>query len=1179
MTSPAAASSVPIAAQASLDQRYVATDGAMHMTGIQALARFALDIRRTDIRAGHDSALYISGYEGSPLGGYDLELARHPELLDEYDVVFRPAVNEELAATAVQGTQLAATMDDKRVEGITGLWYGKSPGLDRASDALRHANLCGTHRSGGAVALVGDDPTAKSSTVPGASEMLLADLGMPTLYPMNPQEVLDFGLHAVAMSRVSGLWTALKIVTNVADGSGIVNIDPDRLAIVTPDLEVDGQPFVHTVTAKLAGPTLTALERSRNGPRLELALRYARANGLNVIGGALNGARIGIVASGKTYADVRQALGMLGLDDGALAAAGIRLLKLGMVYPLDAAIVTEFAAGLDEIIVIEDKRPFLESGLKELLFGTPNVPVVIGKRLPDGTELLPAHGELGPEPIASALAARIQFHGELPSVTAWLSRRRPGGPRTMLPLAVRTPYFCSGCPHNSSVKTPEGSLVGGGIGCHALALLMNPDLVGDVMGLTQMGGEGAQWIGMAPFLGRKHLLQNLGDGTFHHSGSLAVRAAIASGVDITYKLLYNSAVAMTGGQQAVGQMTVEEITRALLAEGVKKIIVTSDDLKPYRRKRLPRGVEVWHRDRIVEAQEKLAAIPGVTLLIHDQECATELRRKRKRGIAAEPPERVIINERVCEGCGDCGVQSNCLSVQPFDTEFGRKTRIDQSSCNKDFSCLKGDCPSFITVIPGKAGPRRAATDLLDNAFPEPPVGTLTATNHHTTRILGVGGSGVVTVAQILSVAGSLAGLRVQSLDQTGLAQKGGSVVSDIKVSHTEFDGANKAATGEVDCYLGADLLVAADPSYLSAADPSRTRAFVSLDKVPTGGMVYDVSRRFPDVSALTDLIREYTDPASAVFLDARAVSEALFGKDQFANLLLVGAAHQAGSLPIPAEAIERAIELNGAQVEANVQAFRRGRQLISDPKAFHARVGTAAQPPRGISPAARALIDGVGAESGSELSGILSLRIPDLIAYQNLRYAREYADFVAEVRRREQAQAPGSTAVTESVARYLYKLMAYKDEYEVARLSLGDDVRDAVTAQFGAGARMSYRLHPPFLRALGMKQKISLGAWFRPFFGILAALRLVRGTAFDPFGYAKVRRVERGLVVEYRSVIEETLAALRPETIELVVAIAALPDRVRGYEGIKLDNVEKYHAELATMRDELEQRDRGVLVP
>src|SRR5579872_2298086 len=734
-----------LTASATIGDRFAADTGRFPMSGVQALVRLILDVRRADLAQGLDTAAFVSGYEGSPLAGLDLELQRREQLLAEHDIVFRPAVNEELAATAVQGTQLVAGHEDARVAGITGFWYGKSPGVDRASDALRHANLIGTHPRGGAVAFIGDDPAAKSSTVPGASEYLLADLGMPVLYPADPQDIVDLGRHAVAMSRASGLWVALKIVATVADGLGLVDADPGRM---TPAAD-HGQAFAHQPNARMLQPALSEMERSREGIRREVAIAYARANGVNRVENFGAAPRTGIVAGGKTYLELRQALAIIGLDETELNARGMRLLHLRMIHPLipdqieefaagldETELVArgmrllhlrmihplipdqieEFAAGLDEIIVVEEKRQFVESAVKQILYGRPDAPRVSG-RGHAGEPLFPPDGELDADLIARGLAERLGGP-QFPAVQAW--RARTGTPRTVtqLPLLARTPYFCSGCPHNSSIKVPAGSMVGGGIGCHALVLMMEPDAVGEVTGLTQMGGEGAQWIGMEPFLRtRKHLLQNIGDGTFHHSGSLAVRAAIASGADITYKLLYNSAVAMTGGQDAVGAMAIPALTRALAAEGVRRIIVTTGEPRQYRRRQYRRQhgplasiAEVWPRDRLAEAQETLSGISGVTVLIHDQECATELRRKRKRGLAPEPARRVMINERVCEGCGDCGQKSNCLSVQPADTDFGRKTMIDQSSCNKDFSCLAGDCPSFVEVRPaaGRRQHRRTA---------------------------------------------------------------------------------------------------------------------------------------------------------------------------------------------------------------------------------------------------------------------------------------------------------------------------------------------------------------------------------------------------------------------------------------------------------------------------------------
>ncbi len=690
---------------ASLDERYQRHDGTIYLTGIQALVRMLLDRARYDREHGLATASYVSGYEGSPLGGYDLELARHRDLLSEYGILHQPGLNEELAATAVSGTQLAGRVGDAKHDGVTGVWYGKAPGLDRATDALRHANMIGTSPTGGAVALVGDDPSAKSSTLPCSSEMALAGLMIPTFYPADPAEVLVHDLHAVELSRASGLWSAIKVVTAMADGASTAQVGPPWQAPDLSDLPGGLSAYGHQPRARLLGAELAELERSQTLTRLPIAVEYIRRSGLNVITGARS-ARIGLVAAGKTYLDVRQALSALGLRDDALERHGIRLLKLGVIYPLEPSIVTDFAAGLDEIIVIEDKRAFLEDAVKSVLYGQPGAPAVHGKRSPDGSPLFTAVGELDADSVADGLARHFRSAG-IPA------RERPPRERVMLPLAQRAPYFCSGCPHNSSTKVAPGTLVGGGIGCHAMVAFMPEEQVGEVIGLCQMGGEGAQWMGIAPFVTQRHLVQNLGDGTFAHSGSLAIRAAVASGANITFKLLRNSAVAMTGGQQAVGELPVDRLLALLAAEGVRKTVVTTDD--PARLRRQLGGsvfkhkADIRHRDDLIDVQRELAAIDGVTVLIHDQECAAEKRRKRRRGKVAAPAERAFINERVCEGCGDCGRVSNCLSVQPVATEFGRKTRIHQSSCNLDFSCLNGDCPSFLSVTPAtsKAAPPQA----------------------------------------------------------------------------------------------------------------------------------------------------------------------------------------------------------------------------------------------------------------------------------------------------------------------------------------------------------------------------------------------------------------------------------------------------------------------------------------
>jgi indolepyruvate ferredoxin oxidoreductase len=1142
----------------SLNDRYLREEGTVYLTGIQALVRTLRDRAILDRRRGHRTSTFVSGYEGSPLAGYDLEIARQRRILDGHDIVHQPAVNEELAATSVLGTQLVGQVGRMRTDGVTGYWYGKSPGLDRASDAIRHANLVGTDPRGGAVALVGDDPGGKSSSLACASEAAMADLLIPTLYPADSQEVLDYGLHAPYLSRFTGLWSGLKIVTAVADGAGTAVVHPDRIDPRFGDLG----PSTYVPTAKLVGPNLMALERSQQHDRLPRALDYARLNHLNRIVVSTPGDRIGIIASGKTYLDVREALTALGLDETDLRRYGIRLLKLGMIYPLDPQIVHTFADGLDEIIVVEEKRAFVETAVRDVLYGRTNAPRVVGKTDPQGRPLVNAFGELDADLIAAALARRLGGEFEVDPVRRW--RQRPKASRIALPLLTRTPYFCSGCPHNSSTKVAPESLVGAGIGCHAMVLLMDDKQVGDVIGLTQMGGEGAQWIGMAPFLEEDHFVQNVGDGTFMHSGSLALRAAVASGVNITYKLLYNATVAMTGGQDPVGAMPLDRIARLLLAEGVSRVVVTTEDRRRIKALDLPSGVQVRDRDDLAAVQQELAAVPGVTVLVHDQECAAEKRRKRKRGKVATPTARVMINERICEGCGDCGEKSNCLSVHPVETDFGRKTTIHQSSCNVDYSCLKGDCPSFVTVTPGPAEQRTPVPDIAADLIAEPQCAT--AGDEFGMRILGVGGTGVVTVAQILATAAVIDGKFVRSLDQTGLAQKGGAVVSDLKIGTRSSERSAKIGEGRCSLYLACDSLVGTDPNNLKVTDKATTVAVVSTTEIPTGQMVVDTSAHFPELSTIRSAIDGTT--RRAVYLDPAGLSRDLFDDEQYTNMLLVGAAYQTGTLPIPAEAIERAITLNGAAVDTNVQAFRRGRQAIADPDALAAAIKAnrrAEFTPAPPSARAQEIAATVRAEAGSDLARIVALRTADLIEYQNASYARDYAVFVERIRGAEAAAVPNSTVLTEAVARNLYKLMAYKDEYEVARLALDPAFDSAVKDAFGSGAKRSIRLHPPLLRAMGLKNKLSLGPWVNPGLHVLHRMRRIRGTKLDVFGYHHIRRMERALITDYRSTVETLLEDLTPATLAAAVEIAALPDMVRGYEQIKASNVAAYHLTLSQM--------------
>jgi indolepyruvate ferredoxin oxidoreductase len=1135
------------AARPQLSDRYTATSGRVQLTGVQALARLPIDQHRRDLAAGLNVGTFISGYEGSPLAGFDTELSRMKQLLDACDVTFVPGLNEEAAATSVQGSQLACTLPGATRDGVIGIWYGKAPGLDRATDALRHGNLMGSHPRGGALVLAGDDPAAKSSTFPCASDAALADLNIPYLYPADSQDVLDLGRHAIELSRASGLWTGLKIVTAVADGSSTVDLAADWPAPQRP-----AGSGTHAPTARLLHPTLGQLERDLVTNRLRLAKEYARLNRLNRVVGRGPGDVLGVVAAGHTYLDVLAALRRLGIGEGSedsLESSPVRLLRIAMPWPLEEETVREFAGGLAEIVVVEEKRSFLEAALRDVLYGGQDQPAVTGKRDADGSELVPAYGELDADAIAGPLRRRMTARG----IPAEHDPERPAE-RTLLPLVSRVPYFCSGCPHNSSTKPLPGTLVGAGIGCHALVMLMDEEQAGTVTGVSQMGGEGMQWIGMAPFLDRDHFTQNIGDGTFDHSGSLAVRAAVAAGANMTYKLLYNSAVAMTGGQRTASGMTVPQIVRVLLAEGVAKVIVTTEDRSRYKHMHMPNGVAVLPRSRLDEAQRVLAATRGVTVLVHDQECATEKRRKRKRGKLASPQARIFINERVCEGCGDCGRVSNCLSVQPVQTDFGRKTRVHQSSCNVDYSCLDGDCPAFMTVVPrASAGRAQPAGAITADELPAPQP-SVTADSFGI-RLTGVGGTGVVTVSQVLATAGLIAGWHARSLDQTGLAQKGGAVVSDVRFSRTGQAPTNKLGAGECDLYLGCDLLVAADPKNLAVADADRTVAVISVAEVPTGPMVADPARSFPDRAAvsqpITDRVRD-----GAVLLDVRQIVLGLFGDDQFANVFLVGAGFQAGALPLPPAAIEEALRVNGVAVEKNIQAFRRGRQYITDPAAVLSAAG----------------LDKPSAPGTGEppLDRLIRTRSEDLTAYQDRAYARRYLDAVERVRAAERDKTPGSTALTEAVARYLYKLMAYKDEYEVARLSLEPSLGAGLEAEFGPAARASFRLHPPVLRALGMKRKIALGPWFLPAFRVLRAMRGVRGTWLDPFGRTRVRVAERELIEEYLGLVDHLIGRLSPATAALAVRLASLPDAVRGYEEVKLRNVESYHRSLAELRAQLD---------
>jgi len=1143
----------------SLADRWTLDEGRVFLTGIQALVRVLLDQHRADARAGLRTATLVSGYPGSPLAGFDREAAALGPLAAEHDVVLRPAVNEELGATAAWGSQLAGTLPRPRFDGVVGVWYGKAPGVDRAADAIRHGNAVGTDPRGGVLALCGDDPGAKSSTLPSASEALLAALRVPVLAPGSVQEALDLGRHAIACSRASGLWSALKVVTNVADAAGTVEVGLDRVRPQTPLLEWNGAPYVHRPNAHLLAPPSLELERTLVEIRLELAKQYARLNELNRVVLDAPGARLGIVAAGTTAHDARRALADLGLGDD----APVRLLQIGMPFPLDEQAVRAFAAGLDELLVIEEKGPFLERLVKDALYDAPATarPRVLGQRDERGMPLVPAHGALDADAIARVLGARLLAREELPSVHARLERLDAIAARPTAELgAARTPYFCSGCPHNSSLAADDDAIVGAGIGCHTMVLLA-PQQHGDVRGITQMGGEGAQWIGAAPFVDVPHFVQNLGDGTFHHSGSLAIRAAVAAGLNVTYKLLFNGTVAMTGGQDVPGGMDVPALARSLAAEGVSRIVVTTEDPARYDGVALPGGVEVRDRAELLRTQRELARVPGVTVLLHDQACAAELRRARKRGSAPEPPQQVVINERVCEGCGDCGEKSGCLSVEPVETEYGRKTRINQSSCNKDFSCLEGDCPSFLTVIPPQQR-ERTAPRLPEVPLPEP---RPAADDDVRVRLVGIGGTGVVTVSQVLAMAALLDGLHASGLDQTGLSQKAGPVVSDVRLTRAPLAEGVTVPSGAADVLLGLDLLGAAGAASLRVADPQRTVAVVSESRAPTGRQAIDVDAPALDAAAARAAIEAATRAGDDVWLDARRIAETLIGDALHANVVVLGAALQRGLLPVTRAALEEAFRLNGAAAERNLAALAWGRAWVADPQHVHAALGDERAPeePAPLSPRVRRLVERAAQDGDGELRRLLELRVPDLIGWGGSRPATRYAETIARVRATEAERVPGSSAFAEGVARGLHKLTAYKDEYEVARLHLEG------LAALPAGGEVRFLLHPPLLRALGLRRKLALGRWFVPAFRLLRRGRVLRGTPLDPFGRTQVRRVERALPGEYLELVELALARLTPATLPLALEVAALPELVRGYEQVKLAGVERFRARAAELRERL----------
>ena len=1130
----------------SLDDKFDLGKDRIFVSGAQAIVRMLLMQRDRDRKAGLSTAGFVTGYRGSPLGGLDQQLWKAKRQLAASDVVFQPGLNEELAATACWGSQQTELLGEGKYDGVFSLWYGKGPGVDRAGDVFRHANLAGSSRHGGVLALMGDDHTAESSTNAHATEFQFVDTMIPILNPAGVQEIVDYGLLGFAMSRFAGTWAAMKCVKENIESTASVDVSLDRLNVVLPEIDLPpgGLNIRHELDQMGQEARLHNFKRAA-------ASAFIRANGINRIvysGGA--DARIGIITIGKSYLDVRQALEDIGIDEARANRLGVRLFKLGCPWPLDYDHLRDFARGLDMIVVVEEKRSLIEAQVREQLYGTGMQPIVVGKRDEHGHPLFQPQGALDPNEIAIALGERVlRVIGHADDIAARVSQLKQF--QAMLAdtqdVGVRTPYFCSGCPHNSSTKVPEGSLAGAGIGCHFMALWMDRKTVG----FTAMGGEGAQWVGQAPFSKREHLFQNLGDGTYNHSGSLAIRFAVASGANITYKILYNDAVAMTGGQPHEGGLSAPMIAEQVRAEGVERIAIVTDEPEKYDVLPVPAGATVHHRDDLDAVQRELREVKGVSVLLYDQTCAAEKRRRRKRGTFPDPDRRVIINELVCEGCGDCGVQSNCVSVQPVETEFGRKRRIDQSSCNKDFSCVKGFCPSFVTVHGGKI--RRAAgaaggADPLDGV---PAAKVADAGKGWAAIIDGIGGTGVVTIGAVLGMAAHLEGKGCGLIDMAGLAQKGGAVYSHVRVAATPEDiHAIRVSAGKADLVLGCDLVVSGSKKVLGAVRENHTIFVTNTAEVMPGDFARSADFSLP-TERLRKAIRSAAGERNAHFFDATRTATALFGNSLGANMFMLGFACQLGGLPVSAEAIEKAIELNGQAVAMNLNAFRWGRRAAHDPEFVRARVAAATS--------------GQGERTlAATLDEIVAARSAFLTAYQNRAYAERYEGRVAAVRAAEQKARPGSTALTEAVARNLFKAMAIKDEYEVARLYTDGSFARQVAVQFESVERLEFHLAPPILGRTGSDGKpvkSTFGPWMMTGFRVLARLKGLRGTVLDVFGRTEERRLERRLLAEYEQDIAMILDGLIPARLDAACALAAVPSLVRGFGHVKAANAQKAAAE------------------
>lgn len=1148
----------------SLDDKYTSNSGTIFLSGIQALVRLPMIQRQRDLAAGLNTAGFISGYRGSPLGGLDETLWKTKKLLEQNHVRFVPGVNEDLAATAVWGTQTVDLIGPAKYDGVFSMWYGKGPGVDRCGDVFKHMNHAGTAKHGGVLLVAGDDHGAYSSTLPHQSDHIFSACMIPMLYPCNVQEYLDLGLHAWAMSRFSGCAVGFKALADTVESTASVDADPFRLKIVYPEDFVMPEGGLNTrLSLDTLGIQARKQEALMQDYKIYAALAYARANKLNHTTIDSPNAKLGIVASGKSYLDVLEAMEELGIDEKFAADIGIRLYKVAMPWPLEPDGIREFAQGLDEILVVEEKRQMVEYQLKEQLYNWRDDvrPRVIGKFdekgewvHPRGEWLLTSKADFSVAQIARVISSRIaRFHTSdlIKARLAFLEAKD-----VVLTKQVNTParpaYYCSGCPHNTSTKVPEGSLALAGIGCHVMATAIYPE---HNKLTTHMGGEGAPWIGQAAFSTLPHVFQNLGDGTYFHSGYLAIRAAVAAKVNITYKILYNDAVAMTGGQPVDGTITVPMMAQQMAAEGIQRIALVTEDLSRYAdRSALPSIVTLHDRKDMDAVQRELREVSGCSVLIYDQTCAAEKRRRRKKGEFPDPDQRMFINDAVCEGCGDCGVQSNCTSIMPLETEFGRKRVIDQSSCNKDYSCVKGFCPSFVTVEGGKLRKSKTGTAKNDDfgALPEPQLPACDSA--YNILLNGIGGTGVITVGALLGMAAHLEGKGASVLDMTGMSQKNGSVTSHIRIVQQGSKlRAQRIATGEADLILGCDILTAGAHDAISKMRAGRTRAVVNTHEQPTGAFAKNADWQFP-LESTEHLISESVG-GKVDFINATRLATALMGDSIATNLFMLGFAYQKGAIPVSEAALMRAIELNGVAIESNKKAFLWGRRAAVD----LARVEAIAMP-------AQKMV----LQMPQSLDSLIKRRVDYLTAYQNTAYAAQYSDLVSRVRSAENGLEQGNRLST-AVAKYYFKLMAYKDEYEVARLYTNGEFTDKLKQQFEGDFSLQFHLAPPLLAkkdGQGHLLKAQYGSWVWQAFKLLAKCKGVRGTALDIFGYTAERRSERALITDYRDLILNLIARLNKDNLEQAVALASLPEHIRGFGHVKEKSVQTYYADKAALLDQ-----------